>query len=51
MAAAFSMLPLQNSGWNGGFTIRGRAGLGQAELRYVTPGYFRAAEIHASRQE
>jgi putative ABC transport system permease protein len=43
------MLPLQNSGWNGGFTIRGRTGLGQAELRYVTPGYFRAMGIPIRR--
>jgi putative ABC transport system permease protein len=49
-AAGFiSMLPLQNSGWNGGFTIRGRAGLGQSELRYVTPGYFRAMGIPIRR--
>jgi putative ABC transport system permease protein len=49
-AAGFiSMLPLQNSGWNGGFRIRGRAGLGQSELRYVTPGYFRAMGIPIRR--
>ena len=49
MGTFISMLPLQNSGWNGGFTIRGRAGLGQSELRYVTPGYFRAMGIPIRR--
>lgn len=44
-AGLISLLPLQNSGWYGGFTIAGRAGVFQTELRYVTPGYFRAMGI------
>jgi putative ABC transport system permease protein len=43
-------LPLQKWGWTGGFSIVGHAGrAGQqeprAELRYVTPDYFRALGI------
>jgi predicted permease len=42
-AAGFiSMLPLQHTGWTAGFDIPGRPGIRQSELRYVTPGYFRA---------
>jgi predicted permease len=44
-AGLISLLPLQDSGWSGGFTIDGRAGIHQTELRYVTPGYFRAMGI------
>jgi predicted permease len=45
-AAGFvSMLPLQNTGWGAGFQIPGRPGIRQTELRYVTPGYFRAMGI------
>ena len=45
-AAGFiSLLPLQNSNWNGRFSVTGRAGEGGAEFRYVTPGYFRAMGI------
>jgi putative ABC transport system permease protein len=50
-AAGFiSFLPLQNSGWNGYFSIAGRAREAparqpSAELRYVSPGYFRALGI------
>jgi putative ABC transport system permease protein len=44
-AAGFTQLvPLQNWGWTGGFSIRGeatdRSRLMIAGLRYVTPGYF-----------
>ncbi|HEV2232883.1 MAG TPA: ABC transporter permease, partial [Terriglobia bacterium] len=44
-AGLISLLPLQNSGWAGFFTIPGRPGLLESELRYVTPGYFRAMGI------
>ena len=48
-AAGFTqMLPLQNWGWEAGFTIKGRppaAAPPRCELRYVTPGYFRALGI------
>jgi predicted permease len=44
-AGLISLLPLQNSGWNAGLTIRGRPGVFESELRYVTPGYFRAMGI------
>jgi putative ABC transport system permease protein len=49
-AAGFTQLvPLQNWGWEGGFEIRGRAPDEQrrqrSELRYVTPGYFKAMGI------
>lgn len=46
-------LPLQNSGWMGGFSIVGNAQAPdqepRAELRYVTPGYFRAFGIPLRR--
>jgi putative ABC transport system permease protein len=49
-AAGFiQMVPLQNWGWEADFDIRGRApepGVRRVtELRYVTPGYFRAMGI------
>ena len=50
-AAGFiQYLPLQNSGWEGYFTVAGRppeipSRQPMAELRYVTPGYFRAFGI------
>jgi len=49
-AAGFiQYLPLQNWGWSGWFSIAGRPVLAsaqpRAELRYVSPGYFRAMGI------
>ena len=49
-AAGFiQYVPLQNSGWLATFQVRGRpASTGErltTDLRYVTPGYFRAAGI------
>jgi predicted permease len=45
-AAGFvSMLPLQHTGWSAGFQIPGQPGIRQTELRYVTPGYFKAMGI------
>lgn len=49
-AAGFvSMLPLQTSGWTAGFNIPGVSGPHPCELRYVTPGYFRAMGIPLRR--
>ena len=48
-AGLISLLPLQNSDWSGGFFIEGRPELLQTELRYVTPGYFRAMGIPLRR--
>jgi predicted permease len=39
------MLPLQHTGWGAGFNIPGQPGIRQTELRFVTPGYFRAMGI------
>src|SRR5262249_13830047 len=44
-AGLISLLPLQNSGWNGMFTINGRPAMHATELRWVTRGYFRAMGI------
>ncbi len=48
-AGLISLLPLQTTGWGGGFTIPGREGTHSTELRYVTPGYFRAMGISVRR--
>ncbi len=48
-AGLISLLPLQDSGWNAGFTITGQPGIHETELRYVTPGYFRAMGIALRR--
>jgi putative ABC transport system permease protein len=53
-AAGFiQLVPMQNWGWQAGFSIAGRpptAGERRVtELRYVTPGYFRAAGIPLRR--
>jgi predicted permease len=48
-AGLIQMVPLQNWGWEGDFSIRGRAadpGVRRVtELRFVTPGYFRAMGV------
>ena len=54
VAAGFTQLvPMQNWGWEGGFEIRGRPPdplrRPKSELRYVTPGYFKALGIPVLR--
>jgi predicted permease len=44
-AGLISLLPLQDSGWGAGLTIPGRTETYEIELRFVTPGYFRAMGI------
>ena len=52
-AGFIQLVPMQNWGWQAGFSIEGRppaAGERRVtELRYVTPGYFRAAGIPLRR--
>ena len=52
-AGFIQMLPLQNWGWEADFNVRGRTpdpGVRRTtELRYVTPGYFRAMGIQILR--
>ncbi len=48
-AGMISLLPLQDSNWSGGFTIPGRPGIFESELRYITPGYFRAMGVPLRR--
>jgi predicted permease len=49
-AAGFiSMLPLETSGWTAGFHRPGRVEILPCELRYVTPGYFRAMGVPIRR--
>lgn len=44
-----SMLPLEASGWTAGFQIPGRAEIYPCELRFVTPGYFKAMGVAVRR--
>ena len=44
-AGLISLLPLQRSGWSAGLMIDGRPDVHETELRYITPGYFRAMGI------
>lgn len=48
-AGLVSLLPLQNSGWSGFVNVPGRTENLPVELRYVTPGYFRAMGIAIRR--
>jgi len=48
-AGMISLLPLQDSGWSGAFRMSGSQELHETELRYITPGYFRAMGIPLRR--
>jgi predicted permease len=48
-AGMISLLPLQDSDWSGGFTVSGLPDVHETELRFVTPGYFRAIGIPLRR--